>query len=115
MPDPSPRQAPDLPALLESPGQESAIAVDSRFAAIHARNVAWLLDRLSKSTAGVRGLMADTPRLTELSVAAAEASPQLSPSIVALIAQAYARYFLSVGNASAFVGYDARFLSPEFG
>jgi phosphomannomutase/ActR/RegA family two-component response regulator len=103
-----------------SPGRQLAqakLSVDAALAATDQRNVTWLLDRLSKSTAGVRGLIADTPRLSALTLEDAERTPQLSPTIVALIAQAYAQYFLAApGDANgAFVGFDARFLSREFG
>lgn len=99
------------------PGRDAVLSVDSALASTDKRNLAWLLDRLSKSTAGVRGLIADTPRLTELSVEEAERATQLSPTIVALIAQGYARYFLERNPEApaAFVGFDARFLSREFG
>jgi phosphomannomutase len=112
-------------SILSDPCREAVITVDKAFAAAYERNVAWLLDRLAKSTAGVRGLIADTPRLSVLSLAEAEKTPQLSPTIVAIIAQAYARYYLSSvpnaqrptpnANSAAFVGFDARFLSREFG
>lgn len=117
MPDTSPAE---ILAVLAAPDQEARIRVDHAFVTRHRRNVDWLLDRLAKSTAGVRGLIADTPRLTHLALEEAERTPQLSPTIVALIAQAYAQYFQAEKSgdserAGAFVGYDARFLSREFG
>ncbi|HEU4751473.1 MAG TPA: hypothetical protein VFU47_00095, partial [Armatimonadota bacterium] len=107
---------PSVVSILADPTHEARITVDQAFAATYRRNLDWLLDRLSKSTAGVRGLIADTPRLKALSLAEAEETPQLSPTIVAIIAQAYARYFrASFTDPGAFVGFDARFLSREFG
>ena len=110
----------DIIPILAAPDREARLPVDTGFVQAHQRNVDWLLDRLAKSTAGVRGLIADTPKLNHLSLEEAEKTPQLSPTIVALIAQAYAQYFLQKhrdegGTAGAFVGYDARFLSAEFG
>jgi phosphomannomutase len=106
-------------SILADPARAAATRLDSAFTSQHQRNVAWLIDRLSKSTAGVRGLIADTPRLVQLTLADADATPQLSPTIVALIAQAYAGYFLESAREretpAAFVGFDARFLSREFG
>jgi phosphomannomutase len=109
--------ASDVVSILAEPAHEGRVLVDAAFASRHERNVAWLLDRLAKSTAGVRGLIADTPRLSTLSLETAEKTPQLSPAVVALIAQAYADYFRSMedGSGGAFVGFDARFLSREFG
>jgi phosphomannomutase len=121
MPSPAPDSAPDsVIAILSRPGCPGAFRVDGAFTAKHQRNIDWLLDRLAKSTAGVRGLIADTPHLTHLSLEEAEKTPQLSPTIVALIAQAYAQYFHAGGAdgqgvAAAFVGFDARFLSTTFG
>jgi len=118
--EPSPAPL-DVVSILARPDQAARLDVDAAFTGAHQRNIDWLLDRLSKSTAGVRGLIAGTPRLSTLPLAVAEETPQLSPTIVALIAQAYAQYFLAnagdtEGRApSAFVGYDARFLSAEFG
>ncbi|MFN3649646.1 MAG: hypothetical protein ACK47B_08690 [Armatimonadota bacterium] len=113
----SPQTAGSVLEILLAPDRQADVPVDEAFAAEHRRNIDWLLDRLAKSTAGVRGLIADTPRLTSLSLARAEETPQLSPTIVALIAQAYAGYLRESagGGAAAFVGYDARFLSREFG
>lgn len=104
-------------SILAQPDLSAVIRVDAAFQERYRRNIDWLLDRLSKSTAGVRGLIADTPRLTTLSLADAEATPQLSPTVVALIAQGYAQYFREQNPESpaAFVGFDARFLSREFG
>lgn len=109
--------ATDILSILADPTQAASVSVDQAFSQTYARNVAWLIDRLAKSTAGVRGLIADTPRLSVLSLEDAEKTPQLSPTVVSLIAQAYAQYFLSEPErpAAAFVGYDARFLSREFG
>lgn len=108
---------PDIVSILSHPSEPAVLPVDAEFSRKYAPNIAWLIDRLAKSTAGVRGLIADTPKLTDLPLERAERTPQLSPTIVALIAQAYAQYFLSEPErpASAFVGYDARFLSREFG
>src|SRR5438105_12354560 len=83
--------------ILAEPGRAAVIRVDARFAEQHRGNLDWLLDRLSKSTAGVRGLIAASPKLKALSIEEAERTPQLSPTVVALIAQAYARYFLAGG------------------
>src|SRR5688500_18012767 len=109
--------AADILSILSDPNLEASLTVDQAFSQTYARNIAWLVDRLAKSTAGVRGLMPARPRLSVLSLEEAEKTPQLSPTVVALIAQAYAQYFLSEPDrpASAFVGYDARFLSREFG
>jgi phosphomannomutase len=101
---------------LARPDLACDIPVDAAFSERHRRNLDWLLDRLAKSTAGVRGLIADTPRLKSLSPAEAERTPQLSPTVVALIAQAYAQYFgAGEREPAAFVGFDARFLSGDFG
>ena len=108
----------DIVQILASPAEATSLRVDPEFVETHRANVDWLLDRLSKSTAGVRGLIADSPFMTELPVEIAERSSQLSPSIVALIAEAYARYLREVAGddrPAAFVGYDARFLSDVFG
>jgi phosphomannomutase len=107
----------DIVSILAQPDQAATVSVDEAFKSTHQRNIEWLLDRLAKSTAGVRGLIADTPRLTQLLVADAERTPQLSPTIVSLIAQGYAQYFQERNPESpaAFVGFDARFLSREFG
>jgi phosphomannomutase len=109
--------AADIVSILAQPDVANRIAVDDAFQTTHQRNIEWLLDRLSKSTAGVRGLIADTPRITSLSVADAERTPQLSPTVVALIAQGYAQYFRERNgvNPGAFVGFDERFLSATFG
>lgn len=114
---PAAGSTPDVVSLLAEPGLAANVAVDEAFQSTHQRNIEWLLDRLSKSTAGVRGLIADTPKLSQLLVADAERTPQLSPTIVALIAQGYAQYFKerNAVNPGAFVGFDARFLSREFG
>jgi len=103
--------------ILAHPEESAVVAVDAGFQARHGRNIAWLLDRLSKSTAGVRGLIADTPSLKVLPLDKAEETPQLSPTVVALIAQGYAQYFRQQNpeGAAGFVGFDARFLSREFG
>jgi len=123
MPDSAPPPSAVVAALARR-SVEASVPVDEAFRTTYARNLAWLLDRLSKSTAGVRGLIADTPRLTALSLAEAEVTPQLSPTIVAIIAQAYAQYFVQARPRpdrspdeapGAFVGFDARFLSREFG
>jgi phosphomannomutase len=114
--------SPSVISFLNDAGRAGAVRVDAAFATEHRANIEWLLDRLSRSTAGVRGLIADTPRLTTLTLEQAENTPQLSPTIVAVIAQAYAQYFLEAdrerggtGKPSAFVGFDARFLSDRFG
>ncbi len=106
-------------SALSDPNSAATVVVDAAFTQANRRNIEWLLDRLAKSTAGVRGLIAGTPHLTTLTLEEAEQTPQLSPTVVALIAQAYAQYFL-LGeprgtSPAAFVGYDARFLSREFG
>src|SRR4051812_37286701 len=105
-------------AALAHPDREAVIPVDAAFVAANRANLDWLLDRLDKSTAGVRGLIASTPRMEALSLEEAEKTPQLSPTVVAIIAQAYAQYFLANkprGNdqPGAFVGFDARFLSSD--
>lgn len=121
MPDTdSPPHPGDILSILKNPAQPAAIRVDQAWTESRGRNIDWLLDRLSKSTAGVRGLIASTPHLTHVALEEAEQTPQLSPSVVALIAQAYAQYYQQVhaGGADspgAFVGYDARFLSDAFG
>lgn len=104
-------------SILAEPGREAVLPVDAAFIERYRGNLDWLLDRLARSTAGVRGLIADSPRLTHLSLAEAERTPQLSPTIVAVIAQAYAQYFRAMpeGRGAVFVGFDARFLSREFG
>lgn len=114
---------PDIVSILAHPEQESRLVVDSAFVAANRANIEWLLDRLSKSTAGVRGLIAGTPHLTHLSLEEASKTTQLSPTIVAMIAQAYAQYLTGSARtsgqenptAAAFVGFDARFLSDRFG
>jgi phosphomannomutase len=113
----------DLASVFHEPGREAVIRVDREFVVAHRGNIDWLLDRLSKSTAGVRGLIANQAHISSLSLEEAERTPQLSPTIIALIAQAYAQYFKSrrpalsgqQGPPAAFVGFDARFLSREFG
>lgn len=103
-------------SILNSPEQDAVLHLDDTFVQANRRNIDWLLDRLAKSTAGVRGLIASTPHLKELPLEEAEKTPQLSPTIVALIAQAYAGYFKeSSDDPAAFVGFDARFLSDVFG
>lgn len=110
-------EAASVVTILASPQHAAEISIDAAFVARHRHNIDWLLDRLSKSTAGVRGLIAGTPRISTLTLAEAEHTPQLSPTVVALIGQAYAGYFLEANpdNAAGFVGFDARFLSAEFG
>ncbi len=140
MPDANPT---DLTAILNDPGRDATLQVDDAFVEKHRGNLDWLLDRLSKSTAGVRGLIAATPKLKSLPLEEAEKTPQLSPTIVAMIAQAYAEHYWETGGSeaaggrrlevgagdpehlnartperpvsAAFVGFDARFLSREFG
>lgn len=113
----TPSPVPGIADLLLQPGVAAEVQINEQFVTAHRHNLDWLLDRLSKSTAGVRGLIAGTPKLKSLSLADAEKTPQLSPTVVALIAQAYAQYFLSMpdGKRAAFVGFDARFLSADFG
>ncbi len=105
-----------LTSVLATPLSRADVLMDSAFLTRHRANLDWLLDRLSKSTAGVRGLIADSPKLHELSLEQAARSTQLSPVVVATIAQAYAAYLRQQGEgAAAFVGFDARFLSRDFG
>lgn len=122
MPD-TQTSASDLLSILGQPAQEGRLVVDAAFVEANRANIDWLLDRLSKSTAGVRGLIAGTPFLTHLSLEEASRTTQLSPTVVALIAQAYAQYLTGSARsedqerptAAAFVGFDARFLSSTFG
>jgi phosphomannomutase len=103
-------------SILRSPEQDAVLSLDGAFVQSNKKNIDWLLDRLAKSTAGVRGLIASTPHLKSLPLEEAEKTPQLSPTIVALIAQAYAGYFKENSDSpAAFVGFDARFLSDVFG
>lgn len=105
--------------ILQHPESEAQLRVDAAFRKQYGDRLEWLLDRLARSTAGVRGLLAGAARLSSLSLVEAERSPQLSPGVVAVIAQAYAAYFLrrggEAGPAGVFVGFDARFLSREYG
>lgn len=105
--------------LIQDPTAAGAVAVDEQFRSLYRSNIDWLLDRLSKSTAGVRGLIAAAPTASEVDLISAEREAQLTPGLVALIAQAYACFLQEKSRAegrspAAFVGFDARFLSPEY-
>jgi glucosamine-6-phosphate isomerase len=98
----------------------------------------WFIDRLAKSTAGVRGTtlaLSDTEwkedfkgknpveRVVELQkryqdvLAGKSESPQLHPFIVALFAQAYANYIkktFPLEKQGMYIGYDERLFSKEY-
>ncbi|MBU1727321.1 MAG: hypothetical protein KJ880_06810, partial [Candidatus Omnitrophica bacterium] len=98
----------------------------------------WCIDRLDKSTAGLRGTtmkLTDTQWKKELAQKSAqeraaivqecfakvlngqEESPQLHPFIVALFTQAYANYIRSnfpPEQQGMFVGHDERYFSREY-
>jgi len=102
--------------LLLDPTASATLAVDAAFLARYRAQIDWLLDRLRKSTAGVRGLIAATPDVIEEDPDHLDAIPQLHPAIVALFAQAYANYYrtLPAEQRAAFVGFDGRFFSRCF-
>jgi phosphomannomutase len=102
-------------AALREPESEGVVPVDATFRARYQANIDWLLDRLAKSTAGVRGLIAAAVAGAP-DLAAAERSPQLSLAMVGLIAQAYADYFstLEPERRAAFIGFDGRYFSREY-
>src|SRR5438270_179500 len=101
---------------LESPEQEGVLLVDAAFRGRYGDSIAWMLDRLAKSTAGVRGIIAADFGKAAPTLESAEASPQLNLAVVALIAQAYADYFreLPTERRAAFIGFDGRYFSREF-
>ena len=81
--------------------------------------LAWFIDRLTKSTAGVRGTIQVEPDNARDIMEGG----QLSAGVIFMIAQAYADYinstFPSVQDGkkverAAFVGFDPRFFSKEF-
>ena len=81
--------------------------------------LAWFIDRLTKSTAGVRGTIQVEPDEARDIMG----GKQLSAGVIFMIAQAYADYINSTfpsvqdGNKverAAFVGFDPRFFSKEF-
>ncbi len=129
MPAPDFRLSGSVSVALADPHAGGYLAVDAAFRKEHQPNLDWLLDRLSKSTAGVRGFLTERTGLNSITLADADQTSQLSPTVVAVIAQAYADYLWERAREraveegrdpegarpGAFVGYDPRFLSPEFG
>jgi len=103
--------------ILACPTAAASLAIDAEFLRRNRGRLNWLQARLQRSTAGVRGMLTPETVPADLSPETAENSPQLTPSLVALIAQGYADYLreLEPRRQSAFVGFDARFLSPLFG
>ncbi len=111
-----------IAALLADPDDRLELVADEAFRLRNEKQLSWLMDRLSKSTAGVRGEVATDHRLPNIDPLAAADAPQLGPVVIAVLAQAYAEYlvasdFRSRGREtpSAFVGFDPRFLSPQYG
>src|SRR5262245_38153376 len=101
---------------LESPDREGTVLIDDAFRQRYRANIDWLVDRLSKSTAGVRGLIISEDHERAPDLAGAERSPQLNLAVVAVIAQAYADYFreLSPDRHAAYIGFDGRYFSHDF-
>ena len=116
MPEPDARITTPL-AAFRSPDQAAVLRIDAAFLDENQDRINWLLERLKRSTAGIRGRLCVVATPTTLTLEQAEQSPELTPTLVALIAQAYANHLRSrpEGRQSAFVGFDARFLSAEFG
>lgn len=113
----APRTFSSLLHALRCPQDAGIVRIDDAFLTRYRPNIEWLVDRLAKSTAGVRGLIARHPLSGEASLEAAEDSPQLNLAVIGLIAQAYANYLqeLAPDRHAVFTGYDARYFSPEFG
>src|SRR4051794_7381074 len=114
MPDP-----PVFASVLEalgSPDLDGTLLIDEAFLARYRPNIDWLIDRLGKSTAGVRGLIVAGEEPPSADRRRAEASPQLNFAVVALVAQAYADYFgeLAPERRAAFIGFDGRFFSQDY-
>lgn len=103
--------------------------------------VAWAIERLAKSTAGVRGLLFDVSKeielldrathltrrerqvvLTELLIRACagtnpEFSPELNLAVISLLSQSYAAYVATTfpqEQQGAFVGHDGRFFLDQY-
>lgn len=100
----------------QNPEAAGIVRVDPTFLARYQHNIDWLVDRLAKSTAGVRGLIVERLAEARPDLAAADASPQLNLAVVALIAQAYANYFRELGpeRHAAFIGFDGRYFSHDY-
>ncbi|MFH0941073.1 MAG: (d)CMP kinase, partial [Candidatus Omnitrophota bacterium] len=134
----SPIEAKSLSDIIKNPSGEYSLPIDPGIIQRYRAQINWFMDRLKKSTAGVRGTtmaLMDSEWKKDLSnkepaqriaylnerwekvKAGEEESQQLHPFIVALFAQAYVNYIkknISAEKHGMFIGYDERFFSLEY-
>ncbi|MBU0606043.1 MAG: hypothetical protein KKH77_07125, partial [Candidatus Omnitrophica bacterium] len=93
--------------VLDNPDRGFEISIPE-IIKLYGSNVKWAIDRMSKSTAGTRGILDKDDIL---------GGPQLNAAVITFMAQGYADYInanFQPDERGAFIGFDPRYFSKEF-